>query len=119
MSKNDQKLIYKNMIIPLNLTTKDKCCNYIYWKKVDTDILPNNIFNLTHIQKAWLKYYHSAFYATLDTKLRTFQYKSIRRSLPTNIQLKPVGSKHSDICDFCNNAVETYEHLFFKCRITN
>jgi hypothetical protein len=110
------------MITPLSITTKDKCCNYIYWTKVETYILPNNnniykwrsIFNLTHTQKISSKYYHSAFYATLNIKLRTFQYKIIRRILPTNIRLKRVGIKHNDICDFCKNVVETYEYLFFK-----
>ena len=92
-----------------------------------SDILPNNnnidkwcgMFNLAYTQNTWSKYYHSAFYATLDTKLRTFQYKIIRRILPTNVQLKRFGIKHSDTCDFCHIAVETYEHLFFKCPITN
>ena len=27
--------------------------------------------------------------------------------------------KENDSCDFCNQSIETYEHLFFDCPITN
>ena len=66
----------------------------------------------------WETIYLSNFRTTIDTRLRTFQFKLIRRTLPTNVHLKIYGIKDSDICDLCHEEVETYEHLFYHCRVT-
>ena len=62
---------------------------------------------------SWTAIYYMAFKATLDSHLRTFQFKIINRILITNRQLKLYQIKNSERCEFCRVETETYEHLFF------
>ncbi len=103
-----------------------KICNSVYWclNKGYTQQNKNNIrkwneiLHTTEDKGLWEKINTLTFHATLDSKLRTFQYKLVRRILPTNIQLKLYGIKENDVCDLCRNEIETYEHLFCDCEIS-
>jgi len=105
---------------------KEKTCNYIYWELLPKFIVKNDnnidkwcdIFNMDRDTIIWQAIYKSAKYATQDTKLITFQYKLIRRILPTNVHLKLYKIKNDDVCDLCGECTETYEHLFFECPVS-
>ena len=56
------------------------------------------------------------FKSTINTKLRSFQYKCIMRILPTNMFLFKCKIVNSSLCDFCNGHPETFEHLFWECQ---
>ena len=109
------------------LINTTKTCKFIYWKLIEQSIEANtnyitkwcNIFHMDQTPITWNKIHLSPFYATQDTKLRTFQYKLIKRTLPTNVQLKRYGIKQYDTCEFCRNDTETYEHIFCECPFTN
>ena len=58
--------------------------------------------------------YTYPFSATSDTVLTSFQYKILHRILPTNKYL----FKNSKLCDFWSSSIETIEHIFWKCPIT-
>lgn len=64
----------------------------------------------------WKKVYQNIFKATIDTKLRNFQYKYITRIIPTNKKLLKFNIKPSNLCDFCSMHVETLRHLFWECQ---
>ena len=51
---------------------------------------------------------------TLDTSVRNFQYKLLTRIILTN-KLIICKIVDSNLCDFCNNTIETIEHLFYDC----
>jgi len=63
----------------------------------------------------WKNIYKMPFMSTIDTKLRTFQYKYVTRILPTNVLLYKCKLSNSSLCDFCNMHTETLKHLFWEC----
>ena len=105
---------------------KEKTCNYIYWELLPKLFVKNDnnidkwcvILNMDRDTIIWQDIYKSAKYATQDSKLITFQYKLIRRILPTNIHLKLYKIKDNDVCDLCGESTETYEHLFVECPVS-
>ena len=54
-----------------------------------------------------------------STKLRSFQYRLIHRSIVTNIQLCYWKISDSTLCTFCKKERESINHLFFQCNIVN
>ena len=64
----------------------------------------------------WKKIYSLSFNATLDTKLRVFQYKILNRILYTNSKLFAFSIVDSPLCTFCKKE-ESLEHLLFYCKI--
>ena len=61
----------------------------------------------------WTKIYSLPFKATLDTKLRVFQYRFLNRIVYTNDKLFPFKIVDSPYCAFCKNEVESPEPFFF------
>ncbi len=127
----EQEIFINENIMPIWLTdiiTQNKVCKFIYWYVIENQTKQDNYNNeITWSMELdldfdvrdrvnWSNTYYMANRATLDTNLRTFQYKLLNRSLVTNIQLRRFGIKESEQCDFCNLYAETYEHLFFYCR---
>ena len=114
---------YDNLVHISSLLNKPKVCSYIYWTLVNKSVQINekNIIRWSEILNIdvdipdWNNIYCIPYYATIDTKLRTFQYKLLRRVLVTNIHLKLYGIKTYEECDFCKQEKETYEHLFVQC----
>ena len=72
------------------------------------------IFNDIHLD--WKNIYLTPIQATIDTKLRDFQYKFIMRIIPTNTFLFKCKISNSNLCDFCNRNIETIKHLFWECQ---
>jgi len=52
---------------------------------------------------------------TIDTKLRSFQYKYLMHIVPNNEKLFKYGIIESSLCDFCSTASESNIHLFWEC----
>ena len=75
------------------------------------DKYPNFSFN-------WKEIYSLAFGVTLDTKLRTFQYKLSNRIVFTNDKLFRFNIVESPLCTFCTVDEESLEHLLFFCEVT-
>ena len=78
-----------------------------------------NILNKDINEELWCKLFSSNFRCTIESKLRSFQYQILLRSLPTNKSLKEWKIKNSDLCFYCNLEPETIEHLFWICPIIN
>jgi len=66
-------------------------------------------------REEWRQVYETAFNCTIETKLRSFQYQVLNRSLVTNKHLYQWNMSISERCSFCNQDVETIEHLLFQC----
>jgi exonuclease III len=64
----------------------------------------------------WKSVYILPFLSTIDTVIRNFQYKYLKRIIPTNKYLYKCKLTNSELCDFCNMHVETQEHLFWECQ---
>ena len=55
-----------------------------------------------------------------EIKLIEIQWKILHRIYPTNILLKKMNIKQTDICEFCEqNDLDTLEHFFYHCSKIN
>ena len=53
---------------------------------------------------------------TIDNVLRSFQFKLLHRIIYVNDKLFLFNITQTTICDFCNDAEDSIEHRFWKCR---
>ena len=87
-----------------------------------------NLINTKHLNKwesdlsmnletliQWQDRFKRIYKATLDTKIRTFQFKFIHRRIATNKFLYRIGVKSSPTCNFCRHESQDLMHLFFHC----
>ena len=63
----------------------------------------------------WENVYRLPFLATIESKLRAFQFKINHNIYYTNQKLHMVKISDTPLCYFCNTDIETLEHLFVKC----
>ena len=103
----------------------DKVCKKTYWTLMEfyktirrpieskwSDSLGDNV-SYEIIQK-----YNSAnLTSTIDSKMRSFQFKILQRILTTNKFLKICKIKEDNSCSFCQAEIETLEHLFWECSL--
>ena len=66
----------------------------------------------------WKSTYKLPFSCTVQTKLQSFQYRILHRTLATNTLLVKIGILNVDNCTFCLSASESIVHLFWHCNIT-
>ena len=85
--------------------------------------LPNNAkkltqsFNLTEEElKLVFTLPHKIVY---EPYVKAFQYKILNSILYTNKKLFKIGYSEHDRCTFCDNVLETLDHLFFYCCFSN
>ena len=64
------------------------------------------------------KVFSLAFNVTLESKLREFQYKILNCILYTNEKLFRLGLTDSPCCTFCQEDIESIEHLLFSCKVS-
>ena len=67
--------------------------------------------------KEWNKIFSIPSLCSIDTTLRTFQFKYIHRLIATNKYLYKCKLTNSNFCNFCSEYIETIEHLFWECRV--
>ena len=60
----------------------------------------------------WDKIYLSPCLATIDTALRSFQYKILNNVLFVNKKLNTFGIASTALCFFCNTSEETPIHIY-------
>ena len=66
----------------------------------------------------WKSTYKLPFSCTVQTKLQSFQYRILHRTLTTSTLLVKIGILNVDNCTFCLSASESVVHLFWHCNIT-
>ena len=52
---------------------------------------------------------------SVDISLREFQFKLLHGIIFTNDKLHRIGVRDDDLCSFCKQETENYEHVFFMC----
>ena len=107
------------------LLAMPKVCKGIYWKLVNAMIIKRNIadkwasyFKTQFTMEDISEYFTLNFRCTIESKMRSFQYKLLQRFITTNKFLSICGIK-DDKCYFCGVGTETLEHLFWECPIVN
>ena len=120
ITKNDlcqnHHLIKGARILPLDKLSSKKIYSILISNIVNkptSNIYFEKLFENTTLD--WNKIYLSPRLATIDTTLRSFQYKILNNVLFLNKKLYTFGITNTALCSFCNTVEETPIHIFFDC----
>ena len=70
-----------------------------------------------HVDPIMLSSYFASIYkSTIHSRLRAFMYKYFHMRIYLNPDLKRINISDTDACSLCNLEIETYAHLFIKCK---
>ena len=105
-----------------NKITKTKQANkFLYSHQLYNDkpeiIISQEKWSTIFDNLKWDIIYSNTFIASIDVKLRNFQYKYLFRIIPTNKRLFLQNIVNSNLCDFCSMDIESIQHLFWECKI--
>ena len=103
----------------LKTITSKRIYNSILSKQVcrpTSEAKLNEILNMQCNDQDWENIYKLPFLSTIESKLRSFQFKINHNIYYTNEKLKQVRKADTDLCSFCNEEKETLLHLFVDCR---
>jgi len=75
----------------------------------------NTIYGIS--EEVLTNIYKLPFMVTIETKMRSFQFKFHHLIFYTNLRLHQYKMVDSNLCTFCDNEPETFEHLFIECPI--
>lgn len=68
----------------------------------------------------WKEVYSSPYLATRESRLQSFQFRIIHRTIPCNKYLCNIRIKQEDFCSFCDvPTTDTLQHFFFSCHKTS
>ena len=123
-SSADLLLLNHHLIRKNNLTSLDK----LHWwelynilvydapHKPTSQVYFENLFRDQDL--IWKDIYLLPRKATLDSNIRSFQYKILNNVLYLNKKLFLFGKVSSPLCSFCKQDDETILHLFYECNFT-
>ena len=89
-----------------------KVCKGTYWKLISTFDL--NYFSTLFTKEDTRDFFSLNFQCTIESKMRSFQYKILQHIPTTNKFLNICGIKE-DKCYFCGIMTETLDQLFWEC----
>ena len=100
------------------------CSRNLYWqliKKIEKPPISISKYELLFPlhDLSWKDIYLLRRRASLDSKIREFQYKVLNRILYVNKTLYKIGIASSPLCTFCQISEESLEHLFIHCPISS
>ncbi len=84
-------------------------------KRMNNELKWSNSLRIQMDDNLWERVYTIYRECTLQSKLRSFQYKLLHRALPTRVELYRYGIIDNELCVFCHLDRETLEHLFGDC----
>ena len=99
-----EKLSSKELYSILITKFTNKPSSNVYFEK----IFPN-------MKLDWRKIYILPRITTVNTYLRSFQYKILNNILFLNKKLFVFRKKNTPLCSFCNKEEETLLHIFSEC----
>lgn len=97
------KKLYCCMLEDTNIT----CAAFNKWQEPVDEITMTS-------SGEWKEACSTAFKATRETKLQSFHYKMLHRTIPCNVFLKQIRIKESEWCPYCD-ASDTIVHFLFRC----
>ena len=108
-------LLYKPLIL------HSKCTKPVYKLLNVNHVIPTSVckWNLElapySIEICIKDVFIVCFKTTKDSAIQWLQYRLLHRILPVNYYLKKINVVSSDCCTFCNDEVETIQHVFMNC----
>ena len=74
-------------------------------------------FNVSN-QNIWHSAYLLPAWASIESKIRMFQYKILNNVLYLNQRLSHMNTVGSSLCSLCKKEPETISHLFLNCNFS-
>ncbi len=114
------KLSTTEMYLPL---TKMKCKD-LYWHMIQQHThkpsameqwYKSNPLLKEANSEAWIRIFKMPFKIIRETKLQSFQYKIVHRTIACNKWLANIKIRTDSICNFCKKE-DTLEHFFLHCQ---
>ena len=113
----------------LSLAKKTKICSAVVTEtRTNLTTFPVNAFekwkhnlNINFDRNDFLNLFKKMYFLTKDNRILIFHFRFLHRNTITNKNLhlwdfkKRPEDRHNINCTFCNNSVETIEHLFYEC----
>ena len=86
-------------------------------KLLEDKILPTSTakWNLQFERLNWKTIFSNCFKFSSDSQLQWFQVRLLHRILPTKKYLALCNLSDSSFCSFCDQEIETLNHLFWHC----
>ena len=103
---------------PNDKTLNKKLYNVIIQKKAHYDAVNTKWMNVLDIQEDNKTLFTQIERMTIVNKLRSFQFKFLHRILFFNDKLYKWKLSTSTLCDFCCEALDSIEHRYLYCRVT-
>ena len=116
---DDIRLVNQLRLDTLNVTSKiayTKLIKYITNQPTSQKSLANS---LQIDNEDWRKIYLLARQTTIESSLRSFQYKILTNTLYLKERLFKFGIAESPLCSQCTQEKESIIQLFVTCRVTN
>ena len=113
---HDHHLIKGARILILEKLSSKELCSILITKitnKPSSNVYFEKIF--PNVKLDWRKIYILPHIATVNTQLRSFQYKILNNILLLNKKLFVFWKKNTPLCSFCNKEEETRLHIFGEC----
>ena len=122
-----ERLIREGITYTENISLKSKILEsnqtnqYIYRMLINNTVTPSSqlkwreIFPNDFHKLEWKKIYSNIYKTSIDSILRSFNYKFLMRIIPTNKLLLKYKLVESSLCSFCNTDIESIEHLYWEC----
>ena len=112
------------LVVKLNCFYLTSCKKAYYLLIEKTKIVPKKQQNkwceklqITADSLSWQNIYENNYYATNETKLRSFQIRLNLKSIVTQLQLHGFELVDDNLCKFCVKEADTLMHLFCDCEI--
>ncbi len=106
--------IYKNVS---DVKCKDYYRHLIRRKKIPATAVAKWETMYDNVEFDWSDIYCCAFENTRETHLQSFQYKTLNRYIPCNVNLYRWKKSEMDLCSYCG-LTDTIEHFLYKCNVT-
>lgn len=72
--------------------------------------------NVEDPKEYWRQIYVFPFHATRESRLQSFQFKIMHRTIPCNRYQRNIRIRQDDNCSFCDPPVsDTLQHFFYSC----
>lgn len=97
------KVMYDKMVT----VRKKSNAAFIKWTQGDDGLTISG-------REEWTEICKRVFSSSRETKLQSFQYRTLNRIIPCKVFLKRIKITDSDGCPFCQNS-DTIVHFFFQC----
>ena len=95
-----------------------KIYRYLVKRKAERATVANKWSHIIDLDGDNTSFFNFIDKITIENKLRSFQFKFLHRILYFNDRLFKCKIVTSSLCDFCGEAIDSIDHRYFYCNVT-